>query len=327
MCIGWCRQSVSSANQTMKAVLAYLTVGVVTALSSTPALADLLIYEPFDYPAGGAVIGQTDTYSPGSPTWARAGTAGTTVQQVASPSLTSPSGFPASVGNAGSMMNADSTEYARMSLGAQYGANTSTYYSLLLDVPSIAGLTTAHSNANAANDGIIAFNNSTGAGARPTIFGAMLTMRLGSVANTFNLGMRASTTAGGTTYWSADLTPGQTYLVVGDYAIGATPGSGGVNSLWLDPSSATFGAAFAPTADGSSIGDLNATGSNDHIDSLVIGAGVAAGADPTQTLIDEIRVGTTWADVTSVAVPEPSTLAVAGFGALALASRFRARRR
>jgi hypothetical protein len=58
---------------------------------------------------------------------------------------------------------------------------------------------------------------------------------------------------------------------------------------------------------------------------LIIGSGVAAGADPSQTLIDEIRVGTTWADVTTV--PEPSSLVLAGFGVMGLVSWYRARRR
>ena len=44
--------------------------------------------------------------------------------------------------------------------------------------------------------------------------------------------------------------------------------------------------------------------------------------------MDELRLGTSWGDVTGVvAAPEPSTLALGGFGALALVSLYRARRR
>jgi PEP-CTERM motif len=322
----------NSASKTMKKSFALLAAGMVAAFSSTPASADLLIYEPFDYTAGSAIIGQTDAYTPGTAnTWARAGTAGTaSVHSVVTPFLTAPSGFPASVGNAGSLVggatgSGDFTEYGRMSLGSEYGANSTLYYSLLLNVPSTSGMTVPNSNLNAANDGIVIFNNAAGAGARPTVFAGELTLRLGSVANTFNLGVRATTTANNTTSFTGNLTPGQTYLVVVEYASGAVAGTGGVNSLWINPSSATFGAALAPAADETTAGTFSATAANDHADSLILGAGVAANADPTQTLVDELRVGTTWADVTSV--PEPSTLVLAGFGALSLLSWQRARRR
>jgi hypothetical protein len=314
----------------MKKSFALLAAGMAAALLSTPALADLLIYEPFDYsPPGSAIIGQTDTYSPGSPAWARAGTASTTtiVHQVASGSLTGPSGFPASVGNSGDLKGVDTTEYGRLGLGAEYTNNASLYYSVLVNVPTVTGLTTAHTNPNANNDGIIAFNNATGAGTRPSVWAGELTMRLGGASGTFDLGIRASTTANGAgnTYWSADLTAGQTYLVVVNFTEGATAGLGGLSSLWINPSSATFGAAIAPTADGSSVGTYSTGSANDHTDALIIGAGIAAGADPNDTYVDEIRVGTTWGDVTGV--PEPSTLALAGFGLLGLMGWSRARRR
>jgi hypothetical protein len=304
--------------------------GLYIALSSTPAFADLLIYEPFDYADGAAIIGSQNLYSPGSPTWARAGTATSPTHHASSPSLTAPSGFPGSVGNAGVTLGGptggDFTEYARLGLGATYGANQTLYYSLLLNVPDTTGMTVPNSNLNANNDGIIAFNNATGAsGTRPSTWAGELTMRLGSAANTFNLGIRGSTTAAGTTFWTSDLTPGSTYLVVVGFTEGATPGTGGLSSLWLNPNSATFGAATPPTADGSTVGTYSSSGTSDHTDSIILGAGIAAGADPSQTYVDEIRVGTTWSDVT--AVPEPSTAVLAGFGALGLLSWYRARRR
>jgi hypothetical protein len=314
----------------MKKLFGFLTVGITAALTTISARADLLIYEPFDYTAGQAIIGQQDLYSPGSQTWLRAGTAGTSVHQVSSGSLTAPSGFPSSIGNAGATIGGptggDFTEYARMNLGTQYGANSTLYYSLLINVPSTTGLTVPNSNANANNDGIIAFNNNAGAsGTRPNTWAGELTMRLGAAANTFDLGIRASTTAASTTYWTSDLTPGSTYLVVVSWTEGATPGLGGLSSLWLNPSSATFGAAVAPSPDGSTVGTFSTSGSTDHTDSLILGAGIAASADPSQTLVDEIRVGTTWADVTTV--PEPSTLVLTGFGVLGMVSWYRTRRR
>src|SRR5438093_13192670 len=94
--------------------------------------ASQIIYEPFDYsPSGTAISGLTNTYSPGNPVWNKAGTSTSPVHQIISGSLSGPSGFPASIGNAGGMMNADNTEYNRMNLNQQYGVNSTLYYSLL----------------------------------------------------------------------------------------------------------------------------------------------------------------------------------------------------
>lgn len=277
--------------------------GLFLALSSIPASANLLIYEPFNYTPGSAIIGQVNNYSPLSPTWVQAGTNNpnpTLVHQAASPGLTAPGGLPASFGNAGDTKTADYNEYARISLGHTYTNNSTVYYSLLLNVPTTDGLTVANTNPNCNNDGIIAINNTVGSQPNhPTSWGAELVIRLGSAANKFNLGIRASTTAAGTTYFTGDLTPGQTYFIVASYSIGASQGSGGVNSIWLNPDSSTYGAAVAPTADGTTVGNINGTPSNDHMDSIIIGAGIATNATPNDTYIDEIRVGTTWADVTS----------------------------
>ena len=271
------------------------------AFSITPAFADLLIYEPFDYVPGSPVIGQTNLVTSPTSIWYGAGTAGTTAHQVAAGSL---SGLPFTQGNKGDMKNADYTEYARLSLGSRYSPPGYTlYYSLLLNVPDTAGLTVPNSNLNANNDGIIAFNNGTATGSRPTLWAGELVIRLGSTDGTFNLGIRATTTPGGTTYFTGDLNTNQTYVVVVQYVAGPSAGSGGQNFLWIDPDPSTYGAATAPTADGETVGTFNAGASNDHADSLIIGAGIAAGACPTDTYIDEIRVGTTWADVTATNLP------------------------
>jgi hypothetical protein len=275
------------------------------------ASANVLIYEPFDYTAGLPIANQTNTYSTGSPVWNASGATTSPVHQITnlggSGSLTGPSGFPASIGNTGAMMNADNTQLDRMNLPSVVGANSSLYYSLLLNVPSTSGLTTANTNVNANNDIIVGFNNITGgSGTKPSVWAGELVIRLGSAASTFNFGIRASTTAAGTTFFTGDLSINTTYLVVGRYTQGPTAGAGGVNSLWINPSSVTFGGT-APTPDGNTNGNISTNPLTDAVASLLVGGGVAAGAAPSQTNIDEIRVGTTWADVTSLtAVPESS---------------------
>jgi MYXO-CTERM domain-containing protein len=192
-------------------------------------------------------------------------------------------------------------------------------------------LTVANTNLNANNDFIIGFNNTQGAGSRPSNWGGELVIRLGSVAGTYNLGIRASSTPGGTnpghTYWTPDITANtDAHLIVVRYTQGAVPGTPSdddSNSLWLDPSSANFGVAenLVPSPDGSSTGSINQNSpTNNYVSSIMIGAGISAGSNPNSLTFDELRVSTTWADVT--AVPEPMGLAgVAAFGLLAFRRR------
>jgi hypothetical protein len=47
---------------------------------------------------------------------------------------------------------------------------------------------------------------------------------------------------------------------------------------------------------------------------------------PNQMIVDELRIGTSWADVTTP-VPEPSTAMIGGLGIFALVSAYRLRKR
>lgn len=312
--------------------------GVGLFVAAAPAFADLLIYEPFDYTAGQGITGQVNNYSQASETWQLAGPAAA-LHVVGTGSLTPPGPLAPGIGNDADLKKSGtSSAYDRLSipnafnldLTPKYGANSSLYYSLLLNVPSITGLTIAHTNPNANNDGVVAFNSSQGAqGSAPNTWNGELIMRLGATAGTFNLGIRGSTTTAATTYFTGDLNPGTTYFIVVQAILGTNPGTAAndQNSIWLNPSTATFGLSEGsrPAPDGSSNGADSATDANNSMQSIIIGAGIAtAGAAPNDTFIDEIRVGNTWADVTSV--PEPSTLALAGLGALGLLARYRARK-
>jgi hypothetical protein len=303
--------------------------GLFLALSAIPAFSTLLVYEPFDYTDGDPVLSQTPTI-PGT-AWERAGTAGTTtVHHIVSPDLSYP-GFLPSTGNAGDMVAADNKEFARLDLPSTYGTNTTLYYSLLLNVPDLTGLTVPNSNANANNDGIIMFNNTTGAQAnRPSNWGAELVIRQGSVSGTYNLGIRASSTPQGTaeglhTPWTGDITADSTtHLVVVRFIQGSDPSAASsslddTNSFWIDPIASTWGVpeSSVPPSDGDSNGSINqANAGLNYAASVLIGAGISAGSNPNDVYIDEIRVGTTWADVTSI-IP---TLNISYSGGLAVLS-------
>jgi hypothetical protein len=103
-----------------------------------------------------------------------------------------------------------------------------------------------------------------------------------------------------------------TYLVVAEYTFGGL----GSASLYLDP----VAGAGQPTAAVTLAGNGTVTSIAD--------VGFKAQTTPTTgtSLIDNLIIGTTWADVTPTASPEPSTLALAGLGLLAAAGVRRLRR-
>jgi hypothetical protein len=105
------------------------------------------------------------------------------------------------------------------------------------------------------------------------------------------------------------LTLGTTYLIVEEIDLTAKTAN-----LWVDPDASTFGGT-APTAT-ATLSGITATA----VDNVGFKAQSAAGGP---YLVDNLLIGTTWADVTPAAAPEPSTLALAGVGLLGLAARFR----
>jgi hypothetical protein len=313
-------------------------------MSAASASAALLVYEPFDYaPAGAPIVGQTNASTGGN--WNTAGGPNATasnLHQIAAGNLTSPIAASPNPGGSGLLQNADNTQLARLDLPATYSTDTTLYYSVLLNISDLTGLTTAHINANANNDIIIGFNNTQGASGgttgsssgRPSTWGGELVIRLGSAPGTYNLATRASagtnSTPNGVTQWTGDITADSTtHLIVVRYAQGsdATISTDDSNDLWVDPSALSFGAAedSEPGPDTSTIGSINpGSPSVNYATSLIIGAGIATGATPNQMLIDDVRVGETWADVT--AVPEPASIGLPALGLLFAARRRRRQR-
>ena len=104
------------------------------------------------------------------------------------------------------------------------------------------------------------------------------------------------------------LTIGTTYLIVEEVNLATK-----VDSLWIDPDSSTFGGT-APTA------TATITGSSQ---TAVDNVGFKTQGTTGDFLVDNLLVGTTWADVTPEVTPEPSTFALAGLGLVGLAARLR----
>ncbi len=159
------------------------------------ASATTLIYEPFSggaYTAGTPITGLTDTGngSQHDETWLRAGTAaalGSNQHQIATGTLTMPSGLRSAVGNMADLKLTDNKEMEKLNLpgtagaaSASYGANSTLYDSLLLNVPSTSGLTISHTNVNANHDLIVGQNNKCGkCGKHLTNGGGELVIRTG----------------------------------------------------------------------------------------------------------------------------------------------------
>ena len=140
-----------------------------------------------------------------------------------------------------------------------------------------------------------------------------------------------------------------TYFAVIKYTFGTTtllgqPGSpnAGVNtnqkdtvSIWINPVNSTLGddagEAIAGGAGGSYYSAINGYAGTTNIDAGTIQSFLLNGhAQTTQgttalMTIDELRIGTSWSDVTPT-VPEPASLGALGLGAGALLARRRRQR-
>jgi hypothetical protein len=293
------------------------------------ASADQLIYEPFDYTAGLSIQGQANPSS--GTTWVGAfgGQTGAPENKVLEGSLTSPATMPPAVGNSGDFVNGvtsgDSSvkhlNKLRFGSNQKFGASTTLYYSTLLQIPDLTGLTVPNTNNAANNDPLIMFGvvNSGGTDLGANWAGELV-IRLGATAGTYNLGIRASNISG-TQYWSGDINPSTTtHLVVVRFTQGTNNLDATLNSnaVWIDPSSTNFAAETAPTPDGSTLGTASTTNAF-TVNGIEAGAYNAPNNQPNHWYLDDIRVGTTWADVTPV--PEPAALSLFGIAALGLLRR------
>ncbi len=196
--------------------------------------------------------------------------------QIVPSSLVAPAGLKPSIGN--KLSWGGSGEDAKGSFASQ--STGTVYYSFLLNLTANSGSTTGSSIM------------SLGSGGN---FAASLAIRRQATGDTtkYNVGFFARQTNTGP-QWAANLlSPGTTYLIVVAHQF--VPGTGNdVVSLWVNPTS--FGGSEPlPT-----VSATHTTGDISFVDFVQLWQ--RDSSTPTNVEVDELRIGTTWADVTPSAL-------------------------
>jgi hypothetical protein len=211
------------------------------------------------------------------------------------------------------------TEKMNMPDGFPSGTGT-LYYSLMLQPP--ADPSTIATTASF----IAGFNNTIASdtAGSPSRAGARLQIRQSLTDSTkYNLGIRGDTPDSPIVWDAVERDPSTPVFLVGAYQFNQASTTDDVSKMWIYDGTvagsnitlADFGAAAEPattlTSSGSDISQL-------QILSFFLRQNAAAG----ENVIDEVRLGTSWAEVTPItAVPEPASLGVLALGALGLLAR------
>jgi hypothetical protein len=250
--------------------------------------ATLLFSDGFNYTAGGNLGGNIN---PGNSTaWSGSSSQIT----VGNSGLTYP-GFQGYGGNSVVLTPGAATTTTNV-YSAVTGSGSTIYYSFLIDCTT---LPTANNYITSLNQGT-APNGSTDAMA--IYVGA-------SGASNWRVGVRTTGGGSGATFESTALSLNTTYLVVTELTLGPNP----TVSLFLNPFPG-LGQPGSPSA--------TQTGTNAVLSVNDVGFKAQSATTVGNYIIDDLSIGTTWADVT---VPEPSILALGGIGLLGLIS-YRRRR-
>jgi hypothetical protein len=157
------------------------------------------------------------------------------------------------------------------------------YYSALINLPNADGLAL---NTDTVGNYFLMF--ATTAGATVTSFWGRVYVRAGSAAGTFNLGVLNGPGGTATPTFTGDLTAATTYFIVVKYDFAVNTAS-----LWINP--AIGGSETAATV-------TNLTGTTAapaQFASIAIRQAGTAAAGTGNIDIDELRMGSTWAYVTS----------------------------
>jgi hypothetical protein len=274
-----------------------------------------VFYDSFNYGPAGAQVS-----SAGSPTW-YLNSIGGTDPVIASGSLSYPGLATGSGDN--SVRFTGLTGFAGISMhqfSQAYNINnvSTLYYSLTLQVTTINSADWGGSGNWNTGSFMLGFKQNVNGTFAANDAAAPLLIRTGDPGNTsgnadgfqgFHLGTGMTQTAasrvfdGNNTY-----TPGSTLFVVVSYTFGPNANDD-VARLYVNPIPGSLESANTPVVNTTGNADV----ANNQISSFYLRNN---SVEPEGLIIDDVRVGTAWADVTPV--PEPTTAALAGLGAVLL---------
>lgn len=275
-----------------------LALGALGLLCQT-AQATLLFEEGFNYTANSTLYGNGNWLYGSSDTGIAVGNGG-----FGYPGLAGVSGNGASV----AVGNTTASWITAAGFAPQTGG--SIYVSFVFDVTALVN----GWNQNSTFLGLLPTGGSYASTTDPCDF----VIKTASNGNTYGLGIRDG---GGTTVYTATslLQKNTANLMVMKYEFSTKTAT-----LWINPVASTFGGGSDPATASDYLAKISCTGTTTPANvsefylrhaPYVSGTSPADPAPPY--LLDDLRIGTTWADVTPV--PEPSTFALIGLGTLGLA--------
>lgn len=270
----------TAVNQALEGTITHKSLGTTPTIvnvtgteSGNAGASTLILNEQFNYSTGQLTSVNSGANVSGG-TWVNfSGTSN--VINVVSGSL-SYTGYVPATGNSVRLING-SAEDAYTAFASEVTSGK-VYIAFLVNVTSTTGLP---ANTSTTGDYFAGFLPSTST----TTFSARVSIRTGSVAGTYNLGLRATSANAASVFKSSDYATGETRLVVISYEM-VDGSTNDIMSIWIDP---TLGGS-EPSADLTQVG---AAADLANLARFFLRQGTnAVNAD-----IDGIRVAKNWADL------------------------------
>ncbi|MEO6232051.1 MAG: T9SS type A sorting domain-containing protein [Ferruginibacter sp.] len=190
-------------------------------------------------------------------------------------------GLPGSgVGNAALIKNAGGEDDNRM-FTAQNTPGQDIYYSFLVNV------TEAAANKN----GDYFFHLGTGTGTSFSMFAARVFVKV--TANVVNFGISNSSVAGTVAYGTTSLAKNTTYLIIVKHTLSVVPTDSDTTNMWVLSSGVPATEALAGTPEAFTDTTIGQTTLNS------IGLRQGSSSNSVETVVDAVKIGLTWADVTT----------------------------